>query len=180
MYSLNNFSLDFKIQNVYVLFDGNNIAISRKNKKIIALSKRLKNIQKLSQSLVFEYTNVIPLIFIDYGLQRIIDDKFWLNQQLANWNIFQCEKGIKADDYLIGFLKIMPFQVLIVSNDKFREYKIPQILEGWVWRLESKTKGASVFIPRLESCVENLLSLLNLTEQISISRDLTEEVHSLY
>jgi len=122
--------LDFKIQYIYVLFDGNNIAISRKNKKLIALSKRLKNIQKLSQPLIFQCINVVPLVFIDHGLQRIIDDKFWLNQQLANWNIFQCEEGYKADDYLIGFLKIMPFQVLIVSNDKFRQYKIPQILEG--------------------------------------------------
>lgn len=179
MYGLNNISLDFKIQKIYVLFDGNNIAISRKNKKIIALSKRLKNIQKLSKSLVLEYIDVVPLIFIDYGLQRIIDDKFWLNQQLANWNIFQCEKGYKADDYLIGLLKIMPFQVIIVSKDKFRDYKIPQILKGWYWRLEPTTKGKSVYIPRLESCIENLLSILNLTEQISSSKSLAEEVYSL-
>ena len=79
MYSLNNFGLDFQIQKIYVLFDGNNIAISRKNKKIIALSKRLKNIQKLSKSLILENIDVVPLIFVDYGLQRIIDDKFWLN-----------------------------------------------------------------------------------------------------
>ncbi|MHA1726751.1 MAG: hypothetical protein ACTSYC_03290 [Promethearchaeota archaeon] len=60
------------------------------------------------------------MIFIDYGLEKIIDDRFWLKQQLANWNIFQCEKGYNADDYLIGFLKIMPYQVIIISNDKFR------------------------------------------------------------
>ena len=179
MYGLNNSCLDFKIQNIYVLFDGNNIAITRKNKKIIALSKRLKNIQKLSQSLIFKYINVVPLIFIDHGLQRIIDDKFWLNQQLTNWNIFQCEKGYKADEYLIGLLKIMSFQVIIVSNDKFREYKIPQMLKGWDWRLESITKGTSVYIPRLESCIENLLSILNLTEQIGSSKSLAEEVYSL-
>ena len=140
------------------------IAISRKDKKIKALSKRLKNIQKLSQTLIFEYINVIPLIFVDYGLQRIIDDKFWLNQQLSNWNIFQCEGGYKADDYLIGFLKIMPFQVLIVSNDKFREYTIPQILESWDWRLEPITKGASVYIPRLVNCIESILNILNVAE----------------
>ena len=58
----------------------------------------------------------------------------------------------------------MPFQVLIVSNDKFRQYKIPQILAGWDWRLEPTTKGTAVYIPRFESCVENLLSILNLTE----------------
>jgi len=179
MYSLNNFDLNFKIQKIYVLFDGNNIAISRKNKRIIALSKRLKNIQIISQSLIFEYINVVPILFIDYGLQRIIDDKIWLNQQLANWNIFQCEDGYQADDYLIGFLKIMPFQVLIVSNDKFREYKIPQILAEWDWRLEPITKGTSVYIPRLELCVENLLNILNLKEQVSISKSLAEEVYSL-
>ena len=179
MYSLNNFGLDFQIQKIYVLFDGNNIAISRKNKKIIALSKRLKNIQKLSKSLILENIDVVPLIFVDYGLQRIIDDKFWLNQQLANWNIFQCEKGYKADDYLIGLLKIMPFQVIIVSNDRFREYKIPQMLAGWNWRLEPITKGTSVYIPRLESCVDNLLKILSLKEQVSISKSLTEDVYSL-
>jgi len=179
MYSLNNFSLDFKIQNIYILFDGNNIAISRKDKKIIALSKRLKNIQKRSQTLIYEYINVIPLIFVDHGLQRIIDDKSWLNQQLANWNIFQCEKGYKADDYLIGFLKILPFQVIIVSNDKFREYTIPQILESWDWRLEPITRGTSVYIPRLRKRIENMLSILNLIEQLSNSKTLVEEVYSL-
>ena len=178
MNCLNNLSLDFKIQNIYVLFDGNNIAISRKNKKIIALSKRLKNIQKISQTLIRDYINVIPLIIIDYGLQRIIDDKYWLNQQLANWNIFQCEKGYKADDYLIGFLKILPFQVLIVSNDKFRQYKIPQILTGWDWRLEPITKGTSIYVPRLKSHIENLLNFFNLKEQVYISKNLVEEVYS--
>ena len=178
MYRLNNFSLDFKIQNIYVLFDGNNIAISRKGKKINALSKRLKNIQKLSQTLIFDYIYVIPLIFIDHGLQRIIDDKIWLNQQLANWNIFQCEHGYKADDYLIGLLKIMPYQVLIVSNDKFRQYKTPQTLTGWDWRLEPITKGTSVYVPRLKSCIENLLNFLNLKEQVCISKNLVEEVYS--
>jgi len=179
MYSLNNFSFDFKIQNIYVLFDGNNIAISRKNKKIIALSKRLKNIKKISQTLILDYINVIPLIFIDYGLQRIIDDKHWLNQQLANWNIFQCEEGYKADDYLVGFLKILPFQVIIVSNDKFREYTIPKILENWDWRLEPNTKGTSVYIPKLRNYIENMLNIMDLTEQISHSKYLVEEVYSL-
>lgn len=179
MYGLNNSSLDCKTQNIYVFFDGNNIAISMRDKKIIALSERLKNIQKLSQTLIFEYRNVVPIIFIDLGLQRIIDDKAWLNQQLANWNIFQCERGSKADDYLIGFLKIMPFQVIIVSNDKFREYKIPRILESRDWRLELITKGMLVYIPGLEKCIENMLNVLYLAEQINNSKSLAEGIYSL-
>ena len=179
MYGLNNFSLDFKTQNIYVFFDGNNIAISRRDKKIIALSERLKNIQKLSQTLIFEYINVVPIIFIDPGLQRIIDDTAWLNQQLANWNIFQCERGYKADDYLIGFLKTMPFQVIIVSNDKFREYNIPRILESRDWRFKLITKGTSVYIPGLEKCIENMLNVLYLAEQINNSKSFAEGIYSL-
>ena len=102
-----------------------------------------------------------------------------MNQQVDNWNIFQCEKGYKADDYLIGYLKILPFQVIIVSNDKFREYTIPQILESWDWRLEPITKGTSVYIPRLENCIENILNFFNIAEQISNSKGIAEEVYSL-
>ena len=101
-----------------------------------------------------------------------------MSQQLANWNVFQCEDGYKADDYLIGFLKIMPYQVLIVSNDKFRQYKIPQLLSTRDWRLAPITKGTSVYVPRLKSCVENLLNFLNLKEQVYISKNLIEEVYS--
>ncbi len=75
---LKNFlSLSLKLRKIYVLFDGNNIAISREGKKIVAFSKRLKNILEISQSLISDYIDVIPLIFIDYGLQKIIDDRFW-------------------------------------------------------------------------------------------------------
>ncbi len=53
------------------------------------------------------------------------------------------------------------------------------MLAGWDWRLEPITKGTSVYIPRLESCVDNLLNILSLKEQVSISKSLTEEVYPL-
>ncbi len=83
-------------------------------------------------------------------------------------NIFQCEEGYKADDYLVGFLKILPFQVIIVSNDKFREYAIPKILENWDWRLEPSTKGTSVYIPKLRNYIENLLNVMDLPDPVHI------------
>ncbi len=67
----------------------------------------------------------------------------------------------------------MLFQVIIVSNDRFREYKI---LLDWNWRLEPIIKGTSL---RLKSCVDNLLKILSMKEQLSISKSLTEDVYSL-
>jgi len=84
-----------------------------------------------------------------------------------------------VDDYLIRFLKILPFQVIIVSNDKFRDYIVPQILENWDWRLEPNTRGTSVYIPKLRNSIENMLNIMDLTEHISNSKYLVEEVYSL-
>ena len=121
---------------IYILYDGSNLFTRRVSKKEkVAFKKDFKSLQRFNSDLIQKFKRIIPLIFVDYSLKYIIDDRDWLEQEIKVGRIFEAEIGHEADEYLIGFLKVLPLRILIVSNDKFRDHQknIPLIYEGILW-----------------------------------------------
>ena len=147
---------------IYIGFDGSNLAI-KQNKfgKKVALTERFKGIKKYCNVLSKTYPEVQPIIFADYGILDLADDLTWLIEQINTWQIIQCEYGTKADDCLIELLKSAPMHALIISRDKFREYRkeIPSIYSNIKWRFDAYFNNCELKVPEIRYQIENIIEL---------------------
>jgi hypothetical protein len=163
---------------IYIGFDGSNLSIKlNKSNKKVALTERFKGIKKYCNELSNAYPQVQPIIFADYGILNLTDDINWLREQLNTWQIIQCEYGTKADTYFVELLKIAPFHALIVSRDKFREYRkdIPSIYTNIKWRFDGYFNKGNLTVPEIQYQIENIIELDTLGTEL-ISSQLTGDL----
>ena len=163
---------------IFVFFDGSNlITIITEDGEKIAQEVKLKAIKQYSRHLKKEISSVNPIIFVDSPIFHYIDNETWLRSQINSWEIFKCDNGHEADEYLLGFLKILPFQVLIVSQDKFRDHKgkIPKYYEGFEWRFRPKFQGKRLRIPGLKGQIRNMIVKKSCTNLADFDLGITDE-----
>ena len=146
---------------IYILFDGSNLTtITTKKGRKIAFEAKLKAIKQYGWQLKKEIPEINPIVFVDSPIYHYIDNGNWLRTQINTWEIFKCDKGYEVDNYLLGFLKVLPFQVLIVSHDKFRNQKakIPKYYEGFNWRFKPKFQGKRLRVPGLKEQIKSMIT----------------------
>jgi len=110
---------DNKISGSPVIIDGSNVALyglKNSEKKKGVLNNILEVIKKLKELKASEI-----IIICDANIRYIIDEKDKFNQMVANKTLILSPSGIKADIFILDYAREK--NCLIVSNDKFREYR---------------------------------------------------------
>lgn len=108
-----------KISGATVIIDGSNVALyghKDSDKKTAVLGNILEVIRKLKELKASEIITIC-----DANLRYIIDEKDKFNRMLANKKLILSPSGIKADTFILDYAREK--NCLIVSNDKFREYR---------------------------------------------------------
>lgn len=112
---------------LYIIVDGSNIALSRRTKKKRAKFHNLELIIGLLRKLE-ESRQIGWEIVIDANLRHRIDNKEALEKLIKTGVITQCPKKIKADEFIIEFFNRHPENTIIISNDCFDEYNVPNLI----------------------------------------------------
>jgi len=110
---------DNKISGSPVIIDGSNVALyglKNSEKKKGVLNNILEVIKKLKELKASEIITIC-----DANIRYIIDEKDKFNQMVANKTLILSPSGIKADTFILDYAREK--NCLIVSNDKFREYR---------------------------------------------------------
>lgn len=91
---------------------------------------RLVNYRKLKSELKKYKVNIIPIA--DARTRHYIDEKHEFERLIKIDNIIQAPSGEKADYYILEYARRHP-KALIISNDRFREYKYgPEIRNRFI------------------------------------------------
>ena len=110
---------------LYIIADGANIAFSKKTGKnkarVSNLDILVRYLAELKQEFPIEYE-----IIADASLKHRIDDCATLEGLYRSGVLVECPSGMKADEFIISFFLTKPDQTLIISNDNFSEYSIPE------------------------------------------------------
>ncbi|WP_337860567.1 hypothetical protein [Ferroplasma sp.] len=107
------------ISGASVIIDGSNVALyglKSKEKKKAVLQNILKVIEKLKD---LKASDIITIC--DANISYLIDEKEKFNEMVANNKLIISPSGIKADVFILDYAREK--NCLIVSNDKFREYR---------------------------------------------------------
>ena len=112
---------------LYIMVDGSNVALSRRTNKKKAKFHNLELIIELLRKLE-KIHSIEWEIVVDASLRHRIDDKNALEKLIKIGIITQCPKCIKADEFIIEFFKRHPENTVIISNDFFDEYNIPNLI----------------------------------------------------
>ena len=115
------------MDNFNIIPDGSNVAFHRKTHKKKAKFQNLVILKKFLKDLKSSF----PIdweIAVDASLRHKIDDKKALEQQIQTGAIIQCPKKTKADEWILDFFKRHPENTLIISNDEFEEYSVPNLV----------------------------------------------------
>jgi hypothetical protein len=110
---------DNKISGSPVIIDGSNVALyglKNSEKKKGVLNNILEVIKKLKELKASEIITIC-----DANIRYLIDEKDKFNQLVANKTLILSPSGIKADTFILDYAREK--NCLIVSNDKFREYR---------------------------------------------------------
>ncbi len=110
---------DNKISGATVIIDGSNVALyglKNSDKKKAVLGNILAVIEKLKEG---KASQIITIC--DANIRYIIDEKEKFNKMVASKTLILSPSGIKADTFILDYAREK--NCLIVSNDKFREYR---------------------------------------------------------
>jgi len=165
MKSLNKNSEIFANKCCNIIVDGSNIAYHRKSRKG---SPKFFNI-KLSIRFLTELKNQFPIkfeIIVDASLRHDIDQFKALEDSINEGKIVQCPKGMKADDFMLDFLKKNSKNTLVITNDNFDDYEIDDSLKDSI--LKFVIMNNQVVIPELEDKIANILEKIREAEICAI------------
>lgn len=115
------------MDNFYILSDGSNIALHRKTPKKKAKFQNLVILKKY----VNELKELFPIeweIVVDATLRHRINNKEALEKEIRTGVIVQCPCKVEADAFILEFFKNHPENTLIISNDGFEKYTIPNLV----------------------------------------------------
>jgi len=165
MKSLNKNSEIFANKCCNIIVDGSSIAYHRKSRK---RSPRFFNI-KLSIRFLTELKNQFPIkfeIIVDASLRHKIDQSKALEIAINEGKIVQCPKGMRADDFMLDFLKKNSKNTLVITNDNFDDYEIDDSLKDSI--LKFVIMNNQVVIPELEDKIANILKKIRELEICAI------------
>lgn len=141
------------MDNFNIISDGSNIAFHRKTPKkkakfqnLVILKNYLNNLKEL-----------FPIeweIVVDATLRHRINNKKALEKEIKTGVIVQCPCKVEADAFILEFHKNHPENTLIISNDGFENYSIPNLI---LFRY-SILFGEFITIPNLKEYLESRLA----------------------
>ncbi len=108
-----------KISGSIVIIDGSNVAMygmSKSGKKKAKLENILTVINKLRE---YKASEIITIC--DANIRYTVDDKQKLDSMIEDKSVILAPSGIRADLFILDYAREK--NCLIVSNDKFRDYR---------------------------------------------------------
>ncbi len=110
----------------WIIVDGSNIANSKRSRKGKARLENLHIIFKYLKQLQNTYTFSFEIV-TDATLQYQIDNRDLLKHEYNFSKYTQCPNKIEADQFILEFHKQHPNETLIISNDNFTKYNVPNL-----------------------------------------------------
>jgi hypothetical protein len=108
-----------KISGSIVIIDGSNVAMygmSKTGKKKAKIENIMAVINKLKE---YKASEIITIC--DANIRYTIDDKDKLDSMIEDKSVILAPSGIRADMFILDYARQK--NCLIVSNDKFRDYR---------------------------------------------------------
>ncbi len=108
-----------KISGSIVIIDGSNVAMygmSKTGKKNAKIENIMAVINKLKE---YKASEIITIC--DANIRYTIDDKDKLDSMIEDKSVILAPSGIRADMFILDYARQK--NCLIVSNDKFRDYR---------------------------------------------------------
>ena len=140
---------------IFILADASNILkYSNIDGNRIANAQSLEAVQSYLIFLESIYPEIRVLFLADASLKYRIDDKDWYLKQLATQDFVECPAGHTADEFLLDAMQNNPFEVIILSNDRFLDHQISPIFNQVQWRFRVFHHKTRVYIPGLHKMLQ--------------------------